>query len=118
MLSGICHCGAVSFELSQAPAFLVDCNCSICRRLGALWGHIPVHSVRIVAEKDATHGYVQGSKSLAINSCLTCGCVTHWENLQPEGERMAVNFRMCDPGSFSEFRVRKLDGADTWKYLD
>jgi len=118
MLNGNCHCGAVRFELSESPAFLVDCNCSICRRLGALWGHVPIDSVRVTAESDATRAYVQGSKTLAVHSCTTCGCTTHWESLQPDGKKMAVNFRMCNSEDINQFQVRKLDGADTWKYIE
>ncbi len=115
---GSCHCGDVRFELSESPKFLVDCNCSICRRLGALWAHVPIESVQIVASKDATLKYIQGSKTLATHSCATCGCTTHWENLQPDGNIMAVNFRMCDAGTIENYQIRKFDGAETWQFID
>ena len=118
MLTGTCHCGAVRFELTENPEFLVDCNCNICRRLGALWGHVPIGSVTVIAASDATRAYIQGSKTLSTHSCTTCGCTTHWESLLPDGKKMAVNFRMCDPETVSQFQVRKLDGADTWKYIE
>ena len=118
MYRGSCHCGAVQFELTEAPEKLVDCNCSICRRIGALWGHIPPASVKVTAPADGTIAYVQGDRTLATHTCKQCGCTTHWENLQPDGVRMAVNFRMCDPEVIAEFRIRKFDGADTWQFLD
>lgn len=31
---------------------------------------------------------------------------------------MAVNGRMFEPEVMAEFRIRRLDGADTWQYLD
>lgn len=31
---------------------------------------------------------------------------------------MAVNARLIDPAVLARARVRRLDGADTWKYLD
>jgi hypothetical protein len=43
MHHGSCHCGAVQFELTESPETLVDCNCSICRRIGALWGHVSIN---------------------------------------------------------------------------
>lgn len=117
MVQGQCHCGAVKFTASKAPKALVDCNCSICRRLGALWGHVPINSVTIVAPDDGTIRYAQGDKTLAINTCKTCGCTTHYESLTDGGEIMAVNFRMCAPEVVDEFEVRKFDGADTWTFI-
>ena len=118
MYQGSCHCGSVQFELTEPPEKLVDCNCTICRRIGALWGHVSIRSVQIIAPSDGTISYIQGDKTLAIHTCRTCGCTTHWENLQPEEEHMAVNFRMCDPEVINQFQVRKFDGADTWKFID
>ena len=119
MITGSCHCGAVSFEITESPKWLVDCNCSICRRLGTLWGHIEMDSVTVNPAEGGTISYVHGDKTLAIHTCKVCGCTTHWENLQPEKRsRMAVNFRMCSESDVAAFRVRRLDGAETWEYLD
>ena len=118
MHHGNCHCGAVQFELSQSPVLLMECNCSICRRIGALWGHVPISAVTITTEPDSTIAYIQGDKMLPMHSCKSCGCTTHWESLTEEGEHMAVNFRMCDPSELDKFTLRKFDGADTWQFLD
>lgn len=117
LISGSCHCGNVTFELAKAPEKLVDCNCSICRRIGALWGHIEVEDVTI--KPGETTSYIHGDKLLAFHTCLQCGCTTHWENLgRNEHTHMAVNFRMCDPNVINEFEIRKFDGAKTWAFLD
>ncbi len=34
---GACHCGRVTFELQARLETVIDCNCSLCRRRGALW---------------------------------------------------------------------------------
>ncbi len=96
MIRGSCHCGAVTFEVARKPEWLTECNCSICRRIGARWAHFPIEDVRISAAPDATNTYVQGDKKLAVHTCKQCGCTPYWQNLQPEeNSRMAVNFRMC-----------------------
>ncbi|MDD9934937.1 MAG: GFA family protein [Myxococcales bacterium] len=117
-MEGHCHCGAVRFELKERPAKLTDCNCSICRRLAALWAHAPIAGIAIHMQDDATLRYVWGDKMLAFHTCRTCGCTTHWENLRPDGDRMAVNCRLVEPAELEGIRVRRLDGADTWKFLD
>ena len=39
MLNGWCHCGEVGWTLDQAPKSVTACNCTICRRYGALWAY-------------------------------------------------------------------------------
>ena len=73
MISGSCHCGAVRFELDETPGWLTDCNCSICRRLGALWAHSDRSRIRIDADEKATERYAWGDASLAFVRCATCG---------------------------------------------
>lgn len=116
-IGGACHCGRVGFEITQAPAQLVDCNCSICRRIGGLWGHISPRNFRLTSDGE-TIAYVQGDKTLVTHSCKICGCTTHWLPVDKGLDRMAVNFRMCEPEVISRFRIRKFDGADTWEFLD
>ena len=118
MYEGKCHCGAIRFTVTEAPAKLVDCNCSLCRRLGALWGHVSISSVSVEYSPELVTSYTQGDETLAVKTCISCGCTTHYESLQHNGEYMAVNFRMCEPDVVSAFRIRKFDGADSWKFLD
>ncbi len=122
-LEGACHCGAVRWTLKTPPKHLTQCTCSICRRVGALWIHAEAEHITLDHGPDAVHRYVQGDRTLAMVSCKTCGCTTHWE---PEPQqspfeatvRMAVNARMADPDRLKAYRVRTFDGAETWAYLD
>ncbi len=112
MITGSCHCGAVSFELAEEPEQLVDCNCSLCRRLAALWAHADSSQITIRAEPNATFAYVQGARTLACHTCRQCGCTTHWESLddkEPHG--MGLNCRMSEPDSISHLPIRPFDGA-------
>ena len=119
MIAGSCHCGAVRWELANPPAFLTECNCSICRRLGTLWAHAPASEITLYRDGDATLGYVWGDRLLAFHTCRSCGCTTHWESLSTEeNPPMAVNFRMADPAELENLRIRRFDGADSWRYLD
>lgn len=119
MIEGSCHCGAVVFKIANPPKWLTDCNCTLCRRIGALWAHVDVNDVAIISDAEATTSYIQGDKMLATHTCNTCGCTTHWENLKPDGSSlMAVNFRMCSPVEVSRLPIRKFDGFDTWRFLD
>ena len=119
MLTGSCHCGAVRLEVDEMPATLTDCNCSICRRYGTLWAYYTRRSARIVSPPGATSVYVWGPKSTEFHRCNTCGCVTHWTKAERErDDRIGVNARLLEPDAIASVRIRKLDGASTWKYLD
>ncbi len=116
-ITGACDCGAVSYVFDHTPRWTTSCNCSICRKLGALWIYAYIPKITVTGPTDS---YARGEKSLAIHWCRTCGCTTHWENLKPEGDdaRMAVNLRLADPEVIAGVRVRHFDGADTWAFLD
>jgi hypothetical protein len=117
-LSATCHCGAVRIHIPREPEKLTNCNCSLCRRTGALWAYYLPKEVRIEGHPEHTEGYVQGDKTLRTVRCRHCGIVTHWEPIgeQPV-DRMAVNARNFDPLMFGSVRIRFFDGADTWTYV-
>lgn len=118
MLTGCCHCGAVIVQVASKPSRLTSCNCSICRRYATLWGYYDRSRVKITARKGAIAYYSWGNKRLRFGRCATCGCVTHWEPASRSRRRMGVNFRNFDPLNTEAIRVRRLDGAKSWKYLD
>ena len=116
---GTCHCGAVRLTLPSRPRVLVSCNCSICRRYGALWTYFRADRVRIELTLRGTQAYAWGGRRLRFVRCARCGCVTHWQAVRPGPTcRMGVNARLLDPELLEGVRVRRLDGARTWKFLD
>jgi len=118
-LTATCHCGAVTVELPQRPRQLTSCNCSICRRYGTLWAYYMLRDVKVHAKRGTLKNYSWGEKSLRFVRCGTCGCITHWEPVQrKKTSRIGVNARNLEPRLLANVRVRRLDGASTWKYLD
>src|SRR5262245_7944133 len=63
MLTGSCHCGAVHIEVTVPPQWLIECNCSICRRNGALWARYDVGAVRVTGHPEHTTEYIWGAKT-------------------------------------------------------
>ena len=118
MIEASCHCGAVHFAVETAPDQVNDCNCSICRRYGALWAFYPREDVRLSGHPEHTTGYVWGERTIETFRCNGCGCVTHWEPFRPEATKLSVNMRNFDPAEIGQVRLRRFDGADKWEYLD
>jgi hypothetical protein len=119
MLTATCHCGVVRVEVPRKPRSLTSCNCSICRRYGTLWAYYKASEVGVIGASGATDEYSWGDKSLRFVRCRTCGCITHWEPIRrKEDSRIGVNARNFEPDSVGSIRIRRLDGASTWKFLD
>jgi hypothetical protein len=68
--------------------------------------------------KDAADIYLRGARTTEFHRCKHCGCVTHWTAVDKSRDRMGVNARLIAPEILSQLRMRHLDGANTWKYLD
>jgi hypothetical protein len=119
MLTATCHCGAISLEVGRAPRALTDCNCSICRRYGTLWAYYNESTVRVYAVKGALEKYSWGDRQLVFNRCKVCGCITHHQRTRKRSDStVGVNARNFERSAIAKARVRRLDGAKTWKYLD
>lgn len=121
IIKSACHCGALKLEIEgDVPATLTSCNCSFCRRSGALMAYYSPAQVKILVEPGATtQEYISGDRTLAQVRCNKCGCLSHWRSIDPkQTERMGVNARLFTNVEFDKIRIRHFDGADTWTFLD
>lgn len=118
VLKGSCHCGAVTWEFEGIPDSATACNCTVCRRYGALWAYDWVdEGIRVSGD---TKSYVRGDKMLGFHFCPNCGCVAYWRGLQahPDGRtRIAVNVRLTDPEPVAKVPIRHFEGFETFKDL-
>ncbi|EKO3988111.1 GFA family protein [Vibrio fluvialis] len=74
-----CHCGAVELELSL-PDGIVDprrCDCSICRRKGAIVASVTLDAIRIVKGQEALRLYQFNTQTAKHYFCSVCGIYTH-----------------------------------------
>jgi hypothetical protein len=119
MYEASCHCGQVRIEIAELPATVTDCNCSICRRYGALWGYYRRDQVRLDADPATLSAYLWGDRTIEFWHCRNCGCLTHYESVEKNPDsRFVINARMLPLETLQTLRVRKLDGADTWEYFE
>ena len=74
ILKGACHCGAVQFEVRTALTPAARCNCSLCRRKGALMTPaFPAHQLKIVRGEDALTLYQFNTRVAKHYFCKHCG---------------------------------------------
>ncbi len=111
MIEASCHCGAVRFAVETTPDDVNDCNCSICRRYGALWAYYQRPQVRFAAGNGPTDIYMWGDRELEFHRCHSCGCVTHWSAVDQAHMRMGVNAQLMPPEVLAAIPVYQGDGA-------
>jgi len=112
MIQGSCLCGAVQWRFDGMPDSATACNCTACRRYGALWaygfegGGIDVSG--------STQTYTRG-KWVVFHFCPACGCVAYWRGLETSkrGRPMGVNLRLTDPESVAPILINHHDGLKT-----
>src|ERR1700743_1910730 len=109
MITGTCHCGAAHWTLEGDPGAITACNCTLCRRYGALWAYDFVD--RRIHLEGRMHAYTRVGKAysaLEILCCPTCGCVFAWRGLRLQGDgrrRIAVNVRLAPPEAVANLAI-------------
>jgi hypothetical protein len=114
MLTGTCHCGSIGWTFDGVPESATACNCTLCRRYGALW--IYDYDGERITISGPSAVYTRDGKTdppLEIHFCGRCGCVTSWRGLKLEADgrrRIAVNLRLTDPGPVAHLPIDHFDG--------
>lgn len=74
-----CHCGAVELEL-KLPSGLEDlrrCDCSMCRRRGAIVASVLLENLKIVKGQESLSLYQFNTMTAKHYFCSKCGIYTH-----------------------------------------
>ena len=111
MIRAACHCTAIRLEIEAAPSWVNDCNCTLCRRYGALWAYYEPGEVKLVQGEGTTDTYLWDSKMLAFHRCRACGCVTHFEALTDTPFICGVNARMMPALDPANVRVQHKNNS-------
>jgi hypothetical protein len=92
-----CHCGAVelSVRLSDGLATARRCDCSFCRRRGAIAVSAPLDGITIVKGADNLTLYQWGTGAAKHWFCKTCGIYTHHQR-RSNPDQYGVNAACLD----------------------
>ena len=74
-----CHCGAVKAEINVSNKLekILRCNCSLCKRKGAVMSMVKNEDFKIVKGKDKLSIYQFHTKIAKHYFCKICGIHTH-----------------------------------------
>jgi len=107
-----CHCGKIAFGLDDEPTQAIECNCSICRKRGAILAAAPADKLSLETPREAMATYTFNTHKISHHFCTTCGCGPFSEGVGRDGQPMVmVNLRCADDFDLSAVEVMPFDGA-------
>ena len=101
-----CHCGQVEAEINLPSNLdkVIKCNCSICKRKGAIMAMVKNDEFKIIKGKDKLKLYQFNTKVAKHFFCSNCGIYTHHN---PRSNPLMTGFN-----------VGCLEGVDIFKFKD
>ena len=107
---GSCHCGAVAFEAELDLTEVLQCNCSICAKKGALHRRVPKNRFRLLRGEDDLQLY-QFNKNIARHRCCRNCDIHAFGNPHAERDQVLVNVRCIVPLLRGTKRFRRVRRA-------
>ncbi|MEL7128497.1 MAG: aldehyde-activating protein [Pseudomonadota bacterium] len=117
-MTSTCACGTIEISIKKTPDFIFDCNCSLCRKVGAAWGYFKSADVSVLGHT-ASYSRVDTSTPIVeIHSCKVCSATTHfvltdaYQAKFPDIDQVGVNMRLFDPEALVGVDVQYPNGKD------
>jgi len=107
--TGSCHCGRVRFQVEAEIDHVRVCDCSICRRRGALNFRVPKHALHLLTPWEDLVLYQWGSRTAEDYFCPTCGILPFRRPGDPSEQELREGLEPFDGWAIN---VRCLDGID------
>ena len=109
--SGSCQCGKVTFDVTTDIGEVISCNCSRCRRLGALLAAAQLQDFKLKSGEGALVEYTFNKHAIHHRFCATCGIQPFARGKGPGGAEMVmVNVRCLEGVEPDSLKVKKFDG--------
>jgi len=117
-IEGSCHCGAIRWQYEAPLESATACNCTVCRRYGALWAYgYKGEEIRV---SGSTQHYSRG-KAIEFHFCSTCGCVPYYLGTARDEngrQKAVVNLRTAnEPGLIAGLAIDHFDGLESFDDL-
>ena len=109
--SGSCHCGKVRFEATTDLKRVVQCNCSICARLGYMLTFMPPEQFKLLSGEGDLKDYQFNKKNIHHLFCKDCGVGSFSRGFSPNGEQtFAINVSCLDDVNLATLKPTPFDG--------
>ena len=106
-----CHCGNVEAEIfsSEKISKFLKCNCSLCKRKGAIMSMVKNEDFKILKGEDNLKLYQFHTKVAKHFFCLTCGVYTHHN---PRSNPSMTGFNVGCIDNIDSFKLKKVNIND------
>ncbi|MCC6532826.1 MAG: GFA family protein [Burkholderiales bacterium] len=109
--TGSCHCGRIAFSVEGSLDQVMECNCSICTKRGALHWFVPRDKLTLRTAEADLSTYTFNKHRIKHRFCGICGCAPFGEGADPKGNPMAaVNARCLDGIDLAPVKRVPFDG--------
>ncbi|HEY2068655.1 MAG TPA: GFA family protein [Rhizomicrobium sp.] len=108
--SGSCHCGRVRFEIDTELDHVRVCDCSICRRRGALLHRVDPDRFRLLTALEDMTLYTFNTHTARDCFCPTCG-ILPFRRPRTAPEAWSVNVRCLDNVDIDSIPVKRVYGS-------
>lgn len=109
--AGSCHCGNVRYQVDTDLSQVIQCNCSICSRTGALLTFVPPERFRLLSGEDRLTDYQFNTMNIHHLFCATCGIRSFARGTGPGNQPMcAINVRCLEGVDPAQLQVAQVDG--------
>ena len=118
---GSCHCGKVKFEVDAEIDHVRVCDCSVCRRRGALIHRVPKESLRLSTPWEGLVRYQWGTRTAVDYFCGTCGILPFRRLSDPTPRELkegllpfdgwSINVRCLEDVDLESIPIRRIYGS-------
>jgi hypothetical protein len=109
--TGSCHCGDVRFEADMDLDHVRVCDCSLCRKRGALNHRIAREDLRILSNLDDMTLYQWHTMTARDYFCPRCG-ILPFRQPRTAPDMWAVNVRCLDDVDLDAIPVDHVHGSE------
>ncbi|MGZ8281452.1 MAG: GFA family protein [Allosphingosinicella sp.] len=110
--NGSCHCGKLAYTVDEdPPTRAMQCNCSICRRRGALHHFTTPDKFSFEGANGDVGTYKWNKEAIAFEFCETCGCAPFAHGTGPNGPMVEINLRCAEGIDLDQLEISHFDGA-------
>lgn len=111
-VSGGCHCGAVRFEADvPREVTVLDCNCSICAKIGFRHLIAPHENFRLLRGQEALTSYRFGTGAAEHLFCAHCGVKSFYQP-RSHPDAWSINLNALDDASSLDISFERFDGRN------
>lgn len=108
--TGSCHCGRVRFEIEAGLDHVRVCDCSICRRRGALIHRVEDNQFRMLSDWEELSTYQFNTHQATDYFCRTCG-ILPFRRPRTAPEKWGVNVRCLEGVDLEQLRIEHVLGS-------